>query len=154
MLLPGVTDQTAAAIGAVTLALHVVHAAALYNNHYHAVHKVSPLRISTFLLGCIWVRATLTTLLAMEVQPQHLPLFGAVALLPAIGWMLIFSRVTPRDFGPETLGGRIWWNNLRPVHAALWTAFALGAFAKWDRAWMFLAADTALGLAAWMLHQE
>jgi hypothetical protein len=51
--------------------------------------------------------------------------FSAVATMQAVSWFLIYTGVFPRDYGPETFGKRIWWNDLRPVHAVLHLLFAL-----------------------------
>ena len=59
-----------------------------------------------------------------------------------------------RKTGAEVFGARIWWNDLRPVHALLYALFAAAAvtpkFAA--RAWEFLAADVLLGAVAFAIH--
>ena len=107
-------------------------------------------RILIFLLGCIGVRS-LFVYLAYAASPTILPYYGYAALLPAIGFAAIYAFGL-RKTGLEVGGERIWWNHLRPIHAALYGAFAAAAIAKQPLAWIFLLADVGLGLGAWTVH--
>ena len=67
----------------------------------------------------------------------------------SIGFFYIFitgSRVT----GTETLGDKIWWNNLRPVHGLLYLLFAIYAYQGNKDAWVFLLVDVMLGLLSFL----
>jgi len=107
-------------------------------------------RTLLFLIGCIGVRS-LFVYLAYAVSPTILPYLGYAALLPAIGFAAIYAFGL-RKTGLEVGGERIWWNHLRPIHAALYGAFAAAAITKNEWAWMFLFADVVLGLSSWIHH--
>jgi len=78
---------------------------------------------------------------------------GTLALIPAIGFTIIYLGEL-RKTGLEVFGDKIWWNNLRPVHALLWFAFAFTAITKKDFAWMFLALDVLIGFIAFFIHHS
>ena len=105
-------------------------------------------RILLFLFGCIGTRLALVYI-AKTISLQYLPVLGYVALLPAIGFMYFFISGT-RQTGAEVFGDKIWWNNLRPVHAALYGLFAYNAINKNPNAWMFLLVDVLVGLIAFV----
>jgi hypothetical protein len=107
-------------------------------------------RALMFLIGCIGVRS-LFVYLAYTASPTILPYYGYAALLPTIGFAVIYTFGL-RKTGLEVGGERIWWNDLRPIHAALYGAFAAAAMASQPWAWMFLLADVLLGLGAWTAH--
>jgi hypothetical protein len=107
-------------------------------------------RLIAFLGGCIIVRS-LIAYLAYSIDSNWLPLMGLIALIPVIGWLYIYF-VSPRNTGPEVFGGTIWWNKLRPLHAMFWLAFAISAFYKWRKAYLFLVFDVFLGLLAFLLY--
>ena len=88
--------------------------------------------------------------LAYRYNPTHPKIrlaLVALALSIAVGLLTHFILGT-RDFAFEA-GGRVWWNELRPYHAALLGLFVAFALAGRANAWMFLAADATLGAAAW-----
>ena len=108
-------------------------------------------RMALFLIGCIGVRSLIAY--GAKVAPVWLlPWLGYVALLPAAGFLWIWATGA-RQTGPEVFGGRIWWNALRPLHAAMYIAFAVAAIGwRSPHAWKFLAADVVLGLGAFLWH--
>jgi hypothetical protein len=101
-----------------------------------------------FLLGCMGARLAIA-FLAKTIPLDYLPYMGFPALAIAAGFAAIYVGGL-RPTGIEVGGGRIWWDALRPVHAALWTLFALLAFRKQRSAWLVLLADALLGLAAFL----
>ena len=107
-------------------------------------------RILLFLIGCIGTRLFLVYL-AKTISLQYLPVLGYIALLPAIGFMYYFITGT-RTTGPEVFGDKIWWNDLRPVHAALYGLFAYYAIQKNRDAWLILLVDVIIGLGAFVHH--
>ncbi len=107
-------------------------------------------RICLFLFGCMGARFGLTYL-AWRLPTEYLPIFGAFALLLAIGFGTIYVMGW-RKTGAEVFGDRIWWNDLRPLHAALWFTFAILAFARHRDAWILLLADTIIGLSAFTYY--
>ena len=107
-------------------------------------------RLLLFLFGCIGTRAALTYT-ASVAGPTLLKYMAVGAAAISIGFMSIYLFGL-RPTGPEVFGDRIWWNDLRPVHAAFYGLFAIAAFMGDSRAWTLLAADTALGLGAFLYH--
>ena len=93
-------------------------------------------RILLFLFGCIIVRS-LFVFISYKINPNYLPYLGYLALLPAIGFTYIFITGS-RKQGPETFGKKIWWNNLRPIHAILYFLFAYYAIQKNKNSYKFL----------------
>lgn len=107
-----------------------------------------------FIIGCLGTRS-LFVYLAKLANPTQLKWLGYLALLPAIGFIYIFLTGA-RPTGLEVGGGRIWWNNLRPVHAIMYLIFAYLAITGTTiysiTAWHILAADVILGLSAFLVH--
>lgn len=107
-------------------------------------------RMCMFLVGCMGARFALTYL-AWRLPPKYLPVMGFPALAIAVGFATIYVMGW-RQTGPEVRGDRIWWNSLRPIHAALWFTFAVLAFAKQRDAWITLLVDTLIGLCAFLFY--
>ncbi len=107
-------------------------------------------RALLFLIGCIGTRS-LFVYVAYTASLTILPYLGALAMLPAIGFTAIYT-FDLRKTGAEVGGEQIWWNDLRPIHAAFYGAFAAAAMSCKSWAWMFLLADVVLGLGAWTHH--
>ncbi len=104
-----------------------------------------------FLIGCIGTRS-LFAYLAKQASAQQLRWLGYLAMLPAIGFIYIFLTGA-RPTGLEVGGGRIWWNNLRPLHAGMYLIFAyLAITGSTQNAWWVLAADVIIGLGAFLTH--
>lgn len=97
---------------------------------------------------CLAVR--IAFVVAAYATPRRwLPYMGGLALVPAFGFAYIFANGL-RKTGIEVGGGRIWWNNLRPVHAALYASFAVLALCKLRVAYVPLALDVLVGLVAFV----
>lgn len=107
-------------------------------------------RIFLFLIGCIGTRA-LFVYIAKNVNLTYLPLLGYLAILPMIGFIYIYLTGS-RQTGAEVFGGKIWWNNLRPLHALLYGLFAYYAIQRANFAWKFLLADVIIGFCAFMIY--
>lgn len=106
-------------------------------------------RILLMTAMCIGARVALT-LYARSTSRHRLRILGYAAVAVSIGFAIIYAG-NLRKVGLETLGRPIWWDALRPVHSALWLAFALYAIrGRSGTAWKLLAADTALGTAAFV----
>lgn len=103
-----------------------------------------------FLVGCMGSRSALTYF--VKSNPKLLNTLGKLAILPAFGIILIFIFGL-RKTGAETLGAEIWWNSLRPIHAAIWLSFAYFALRENKESWKILAGDTVLGFGAWIAHK-
>jgi len=107
-------------------------------------------RVCLFLFGCMGARFGLTYL-AWRLPVEYLPYMGVPALVIAASFATIYI-IGWRKTGPEVRGDRIWWNSLRPVHAALWFTFAVLAFAGHRDAWIVLLVDTLIGLGAFSVY--
>ena len=60
--------------------------------------------------------------------------------------VLVIFLTGSRKTGQEVFGNKIWWNNLRPVHAILYTLFAYNAINKNKEVWIYLLIDVIIGL--------
>ncbi len=109
-------------------------------------------RMLLFLIGCIGTR-TLFVLLAKYLDTKYLPFMGYLALAIASGFAIIFLT-NSRDTGPEVFGDKIWWNNLRPVHALLYFIFAYLAITKNNNAWVALLIDVLIGLFSFIMFHK
>ena len=108
-------------------------------------------RVALFLVGCMGSRALLVYL-AATVPLMWLKVMAVLAAVVALGFTAIYVGGL-RSTGPETGGQPIWWDNLRPVHAALYAAFAYYAWTGERRmAWTALAVDVGIGLLSYMAH--
>ena len=107
-------------------------------------------RILLFLIGCIGTRV-LFAYIAKNIGLRFLPLLGYLALLPMIGFIYIYLTGS-RQTGAEVFGAKIWWNNLRPLHALLYGLFAYYAIQRANFAWKFLLADVLIGFFAFMMY--
>ena len=106
-------------------------------------------RFLLFLIGCIGMRS-LFVILARKANTEYLKYMGYLALLPAIGFIYIYltgSRMT----GGETFGDKIWWNNLRPLHALIYFLFAYNAIIGNKNAWLYLLFDVVFGLTSFLI---
>ena len=97
---------------------------------------------------CIIVRL-LFVFIAKYIKPIYLPYLGVVALLPSLGFILIYL-FDLRKYGREVLNNAIWWNTLRPVHGVLYLLFALLALKKNKNSWMVLLLDVIIGTVAFL----
>lgn len=109
-------------------------------------------RFALFLFGCIGTRILLAYI-AKIVSVDMLPYLGYLAILPAVGFMYIYLTGT-RKTGAEVFGEKIWWNDLRPVHALLYSIFAYHAILKHEYAWIFLAIDVTIGFISFMVYHS
>jgi len=107
-------------------------------------------RILLFLIGCIGVRS-LFVVIAKYINPNYLKYLGYLALLPAIGFIYIYLTGT-RKTGGETFGEKIWWNDLRPIHAILYFLFAYNAIMGNKQSWIYLLIDVLFGLLSFTVH--
>ena len=107
-------------------------------------------RYLLFLIGCMGTRFGFVYI-AKNTNTEYLPVLGYLALLPAFGFTYIFFT-NSRQTGPEVFGDKIWWNNLRPIHAVLYGLFARYAIQKNNNSWMFLLFDVIIGLVSFISH--
>jgi hypothetical protein len=107
-------------------------------------------RIYLFLFGCIGIRL-LFVYISKNIGLQYLPILGYLALLPMFGFIYIYLTGS-RKTGAEVFGGKIWWNDLRPVHALLYGLFAYHAIRKAPFSWVYLLVDVIIGFFAFMIY--
>jgi hypothetical protein len=106
-------------------------------------------RFLMFLIGCMGAR-TLLVILAKNIKKDYLPIMGYLALLLGCGFLFLYFTGY-RDTGREVLGDKIWWNDLRPIHAILIISFSYLAINKSDKAWIVLLIDLLFGLTSFLL---
>jgi hypothetical protein len=107
-------------------------------------------RFLMFLIGCIGTRS-LFVYLAKNASEKYLVYMGYLALLPAIGFLYIYFSGA-RKTGAEVFGENIWWNNLRPLHSALYFTFSYNAIIGNPNAWIYLLIDVIIGLISFLVY--
>jgi len=108
-------------------------------------------RALLFWVGCIGTRVGLAWL--AKNRPDLVPYIGIAALMISIGFTTIFLGGL-RKTGPETFGQPIWWNSMRPIHAALYGLVAYHALnGHGDMASAILSIDVVIGMAVWTYHR-
>jgi hypothetical protein len=107
-------------------------------------------RFLLFLIGCIGTRS-LFVYIAKIAPLNYLPYLGYLAIIPAIGFIYLFLTGS-RQTGAEVFGSKIWWNNLRPIHAVLYGLFAYNAIQKNPFSWVYLLIDVILGLFSFLTY--
>ena len=105
-------------------------------------------RFLLFLVGCIGTRS-LFVYIAKNTNSNYLPYFGYLALLPAIGFTYLYLFGL-RKTGAEVFGEKIWWNDLRPIHALLYFLFAFNAINRNRNSWIYLLVDVIIGLLSFL----
>lgn len=108
-------------------------------------------RIPLFLVGCLGLRLGIAEITRRSSLDKRKAI-SVFYILVGLGMLFFFASGT-RPVGPETGGGPIWWNSIRPLHALLYGIFAAMAFSEHEKSWVVLYADVTLGLAAWSTHQ-
>jgi hypothetical protein len=109
-------------------------------------------RILLYVFGCVGTRS-LFVLAAAKMPLAYLPWLGYLAIIPAIGFALIYIGGL-RKTGGEVFGETIWWDSLRPIHSILYFAFAYYAINKNKGAWKYLFADLIFGIIAFILYHS
>lgn len=106
-------------------------------------------RFLLFLIGCIGTRSLLVYI-AKNISLNYLPYLGYLSLLPFFGFIYIYLTDS-RKTGVEVFGDKIWWNNLRPIHAIFYGLFAYNAINKNPKSWIYLLLDVVFGLIAFII---
>jgi hypothetical protein len=107
-------------------------------------------RFLLFLIGCIGLRVLLVYI-AKNINIKFLKYMGHILLLPAIGFLYIYLTGI-RKTGTGVFGEKIWWNNLRPIHALLYLLFSYSAINGNKTAWIYLFIDVLLGLTSYLFY--
>lgn len=106
-------------------------------------------RFLLFLGGCIPARIGLT-LLAKYGNKTITTILGIITILIASGFLLIYFG-NLRETGIETGGEKIWWNQLRPVHASIYYFFSYKIlFGDRLNAWKLLFIDVIIGFLSFL----
>ena len=108
------------------------------------------IRFILFLFGCIGMRLFFV-IIAKNVSIKYLQYLGYLALVMPIAFMYIYLTGS-RQTGPEVLGDKIWWNNLRPLHALIYGLFAYNAIKGNPNSWIFLFLDVLIGLISFLTY--
>lgn len=100
-----------------------------------------------FLLGCIPLRV------ALAYYVLGKPSEYMYVILASIGMGFLYIYLTnSRKTGVEVFGGKIWWNNLRPIHGVL---YLVAAYYLWKGenkiSATILTLDVVIGLSSFML---
>ncbi len=113
------------------------------------------IRIILFLFGCILSRLILV-ILAKYLNKEYVKIMGYLAIPLGLSFMyLYFIGNRKADSQLEWLGDKkIWWNNIRPIHGALYLLFAWAAITENKYAWVFLLIDVIVGLVSWLFHHK
>jgi len=107
-------------------------------------------RIILFIFGCITTRL-LIVYITKTIDKDYLPYLGYIALIPAIVWVYLFV-FDKRKTGPEVFNQKIWWNNIRPIHAIFYFLFAYNAINKNKNSYIYLLMDVIFGLIMFLLQ--
>jgi hypothetical protein len=110
------------------------------------IHK----RFLLFLGLCIPVRLAIAYISSI-VSANILFLMGLVALIPAIGWLSIYFFEL-RKTGGEVFGNKIWWDDLRPIHALDYLIFSYLAIHDSKYSSYPLYFDAVLGLISFFIY--
>ena len=102
-----------------------------------------------FLFGCIPTRLALVYL-AKNISINYLPILGYITLIIGISFAYLFLSGT-RQTGVEVFGDKIWWNNLRPIHATFYLIFSYYAINKMREGWIYLLVDVIFGLFSFLI---
>ena len=107
-------------------------------------------RFVLFLVGCIGTRLLLVYI-AKNANIKFLKYMGYLLLLPAFGFIYIYLTGI-RQTGAEVFGDKIWWNNLRPIHALFYLLFSYNAINGNKNAWIYLFIDVLFGLTSFLTY--
>jgi hypothetical protein len=106
-------------------------------------------RFLLFLFGCVPSRLALVYL-AKNISIDSLPILGYLTTIIGIGFTYLFLTGS-RQTGVEVFGDKIWWNNLRPIHAIFYFLFSYNAINKIRSGWIYLLVDVLLGLFSFLI---
>ena len=122
------------------------------HNCLHILYKMNSIQIRfTAFTLCVATRASFAYI-AKTTSADILKKMGYVALIPASTMFYIYITGSRKE-GPEVLGGKLWWNNLRPIHALCYYLFGFSAINGYSTvAWQFLALDVTIGLSGFLIN--
>ena len=103
-----------------------------------------------YILGCITCRAIIAYGIS-HAPKRFLPYIGTITMIPFIGFSYIYLNDL-RKVGLETGGKEIWWNDIRPVHAAIYYVFSLMALKSNKQAYLALVFDVIVAIFVFSYH--
>lgn len=104
--------------------------------------------LSILFMLCLLVRFTLTYIVS-RLDRKWLKVVGIFGLLISGGF--IYNYMINKSVGG--LGGRVWWQNYRPIHAGLYAAFGLMALMGDKKAYIPLLMDTIIGMVVFVYYK-
>lgn len=118
-------------------------------------------RALTFLFLCILSRVLLAYaafLAGNNTDKFYLTLIALVALVMSLGFFIIYfygSDSADKQLEIWENDTKVWWNQLRLIHGALYLSFFISAaIYQSPQSYLFLVVDVALGLLFWILHHS
>lgn len=103
-----------------------------------------------FILGCIICRAIIAYGMSY-IPTRFLPYMGTITMIPFIGFSYIYLNDL-RKVGLETGGKEIWWNDMRPVHGAIYYMFSIMALKSNKHAYLALVLDVIVAIFVFIYH--
>jgi hypothetical protein len=109
-------------------------------------------RFILFLFGCIGLRIFMVYF-AKTSSFENVKLLAYVTLIISFGFVYLFLS-GKRKTGAEIFGDKIWWNNLRPLHAFLYFLFSYNVLVLNKKSWEILALDVIIGFIAFINYHS
>ena len=103
-------------------------------------------RTLAFLIGCLGARLIIA-IVAKNLSGPKLKYTAIPAAVVGAAFISLYLFEL-RKTGFEA-GGKIWWNNMRPIHGMLYLLFACYAYKGERFAWYVLLLDVIIGFTAW-----
>lgn len=100
-----------------------------------------------YFMICILIRLSLAYGVALVYRLPIRFIFMVLYLLLSIGALYQY-RVKTRKIG--AFNNKVWWDNLRPIHALLFLCTSIGLFYKYKYSYMFLLLDTLIGIVGYI----
>jgi hypothetical protein len=83
---------------------------------------------------CLSLRALIAYAFYRGAPARFLPIMGVLAIMVAIGFMLIYLFEWRQGSTTETgKGCTVWWNDLRPIHAVLYLLAGVSTLMYWKQ---------------------
>ncbi len=101
-----------------------------------------------YLVGCLGIR-TLFAIMAKYANKKYLPFMGLISIIISISF--IYQFIT-KERTQGAFNNKVWWDNIRPIHAFNYGLFGLLAINKSSNAWLFLLFDVLIGLGGHLHH--
>lgn len=100
-----------------------------------------------YFIICILIRLSLAYGVALVYRLPIRFIFIVFYVVLAIGALYQY-KVKKRKIG--AFNNKVWWDNLRPLHALLFLCVSIGLFYKYKYSYMFLIVDTFIGVLGYI----